>query len=219
VIKGLLKDTLVVIMAHGRASDTFNRHLPLWRAHGARLVVFSPTDDPLMAGDEKLVFGHREHHGHHAIDRFRYLLQFLAARKEEWFMIYEYDSFCLRAEFPQVLYETDALWGNLFTDDGVQFKGDRFLHPPIFMSSGVVKALIEADGKWPEEQEDGFWDRWIGRLAQLDGIPCRGYGSLGVSFNTCEDAIIPNFVRAISMGAIMLHGIKSTAALKAVTGQ
>lgn len=206
-------DTKTVIMAHAEpaAEDAFNRHLPFWRRHSSDISVMCPLDSQVKTGLPIMPIGTRGHNGPEANRRFKKLLEILTMMDYDRYVIFEYDSLCLSPDLPQRVSEP-GLWCNLFDEDQPTargFKGSHFTHPPLVMDKGTLRDIVRRGEQVSDEAERGFWDRWLGLVCELGSIPMRGYGRLGFSKNTITESELPEAVKAVHGGAVMVHGVKS----------
>lgn len=201
-----------VIMGHGEAWPVIHRHLPVWERLELPLLLYFPAGDSVQTGHPTFTFGHREHHGAHAIERFRTLLLHLEGTAHDSFLIQEYDSFSL--ELPQITPGT--VHGNLFRDDSPKWLGGQFLHPPLAFDRAALESLVAASGLIPDHAERGFWDRWIGLVCKSGNIPTAGWNERGFAHNTIEPQFIPSAVEARKNGATHFHGVKSEQCLAAI---
>lgn len=207
--------TLITIMAHAEAQDTFNRHLPYWHNHGCDILVMCPQDSVVKTLHTVVAIGTKSHHGSGANRRFRNLIRLLSKTEYDRFVIFEYDALCFGSQIPE--FDNDSLWSNLFTDESNSFEGHHFLHPPLMASKAVITAFSEALEALPDNAERNFWDRAAGLACERSNIPMRGYGARGFSKNTIEPHDIPAAVAARKAGASLFHGIKSLEVLRLLT--
>lgn len=214
-------DTLIVCMAHGKASDTVWRHMKEWIKHDCEILYFCPTDDPIKGLSPQFLRGTASHHGDGAIRRFRLLLDFLSRMNYEQFFITEYDSMFLGKELPKVF--AGHIQATYFSEPHPEvWGGSCFLHPPLLIhNSAMVSfsvAAKELAGSGIEAKAQGFWDRLLGIYCGVLGIPIikNKWGVDSWSKNTIEDADIPEVVAAIENGAEWIHGIKTQKVYDAV---
>lgn len=210
--------TLIVVMAHGGAQATFNRHLRYWQAHANPILTFCPSDDLVVGhGTEVVSFGRAGHHDVSSIERFKYLLKLLSLRREDYFVIMEYDSLCLSSGIPPELFSVDCIFSNLFHDiPGNPFSATHFLHPPLVFSKKTLSKIVSECERRKEFDGLGYWDRYLGQICESGNIEMRGYGKLGFSVNTIEPSILPAAIEAVAGGAVMIHGIKTEPVLSSI---
>jgi hypothetical protein len=207
--------TLLTVMAHAEAQDTFDRHRMYWERHGFQVVVMCPIDSVVRTNHPLITIGRKSHHDAEANRRFKALLADLSKTSYDRFVIHEYDSLCFQDMHPQ--FNPDGVWSNLFTDDDPKWQGHHFLHPPLVMSREILTRVVETSRSVPDGVEHGFWDRMLGFICERGSIPMHGYGERGFSKNTILPSDIPAAVAARKAGAIMFHGVKSIEVLKALT--
>jgi len=207
---------LQVVMAHKQAQATFDRHARFWAHHDCDTLVFCPKGDEVVSPWPTISMGSRQHHGPMANKRFKWLIHFLAKLDYQWFLVQEYDSFCVSPVVPivsdQRIRQAMVVAGNVFTDNRPDrgFVGQTFIHPPLVISKS---ALIEVDkvmDKVPEWAEEGFWDRLLGFvIEQADIMPVDMlHLNLGFAKNTITQKDHPELVKAICGGVRFIHGVK-----------
>lgn len=206
---------LVVIMAHGKAQDTFNRHLPYWERWVRDVLVFSPANDVVRTNHAQLTFGTACHHGPESIRRFRHLLTCLSKSNFSEFVIHEYDSLSFDQDFPENLNGT--LYSNEFSNSDRTFEGSRFFHPPLMFSRETLQTILAVGSGVPDTAEKGFWDRWLGLVADKAGIPTQCLN--GFSRNTIEPTDLQSAIEARRAGAVHFHGIKNPIVLRTLAAQ
>lgn len=214
-------NVMTVVMAHPDAAETYARNRHLWEHHRTPVLTYT-TADPhhIRFPREVLAFGHAEHHGPASLDRFRYLMRSLSNIAEErgieYFLINEYDSFCLSPVLPPMLF-ADCIWGNLHHEQpGTRFISTTFLIPPLFASARIIKRIADGCDKHRDVECEGFWDRWLGYVCEQEEIPMMPFGPMGFAVNTIGDAELPSAIEAVKLGASMIHGVKSENVLLAL---
>lgn len=207
--------TCTVVMAHGKAQGTFDRHLPYWQRNGSFWFVACPADDMVRTTYPVLGIGRTSHHNAAANQRFRELFHILARMDFDQFWIHEYDSLCVDVEPPTL--DPHKLWGNLWRNtEPKRFTGKQFFHQPLFMSREILQRLSLRMERIPDSAEEGFQDRFLGLAVDLAGVPFAGYEKLGFSRNTIEPEHLRDAVAARKAGATLFHGIKSAMVLDAI---
>lgn len=213
-----MNNTLVVIMAHQGGQETFNRHLPYWETHQCDILVYSPSNAPILTTHQQLLWGHATHHSDHANERFVFLLKVLTKMHYDGFIIFEYDAICLDPQFLPTQAMLCSYGANIFHDNRPErgFKGTTFTHPPLWFTRNGLLSIVEHN--LPYTEELGFWDRWLGYC--LERIGAKPYDWLsegkGYAKNTIEPADYDNMACAIRHGAVMLHGVKSAECLAVI---
>lgn len=207
---------LIVIMAHGKAQDTFRRHLPHWVESGDDLLVFSPRSDPVDTPIPQLVTGFASHHGPGSIARFRTMLSWLSKTVFDEFIVHEYDSITFGG---RATITPGVLRSNEFANSDPSFSGTRFFHPPLAFDQMTLHLLLQASQTVGDSAEKSYWDRWLGLVADQGSVRSRSWGHLGFSRNTIERKDFYEAVRAKKEGAIHFHGIKDATVLYALASQ
>ena len=206
--------TILTVWAHREVQATVNRHLPYWPARQGDLIFLCPVDSVIETTYPVLAMERSMHHGTEINRKFRRMLEFWLTMDYERFVFMEYDALCLSPEFPEL--DPGKLYGNLFKSDQREFKGHFFLHPPITVCRPVLEKLV-AFAKTVPDETDAYWDRYLGYVCEFGKIPFDGYWGLGYAQNTIQPEHIPAAVEARRNGAVMYHGVKSGAVLKAIT--
>lgn len=215
-------------MSHKGAQETFDRHLPLFAAHGCDIIVYSPCDAPCETrGHLGVLYGTASHHDAMANRRFKRLLSFLANTNYDRHFICEYDAFCIKpnipiffewGDFQEKDFTRPYLAANVFRDNSPdrKFVGTTFCHPPLLFSRQGLATILPHLNALADDCEFGFWDRYLGLACENAGIEPMDFMKHGLGFarNTiefgrdCTDA-----TDAAANGAIFFHGCKSVEAL------
>jgi len=90
-----------------------------------------------------------------------------------------------------------------------RFKAPAYCQPPIIFSRDGLHWLDQHADELNPGDEEGFFDRWLGRLIWMDLLPIWNLGHKAFSRNTIEDADVPALVDAVEHGAIFIHGVKT----------
>lgn len=220
-------NTLLVIMAHREAQETFDRHLPLWEAHKCPLLVYCPTDSQIHypRGCTAVCYGNASHHDAMANRRFKNLISFIANMGFDAYWIFEYDAICLSAGLPHFFFrgtghsndfESPIIGANYFYDDRPDrgFIGTLFTHPPLYLNKAGVRALDAQLKRLQDDCEQGFWDRMVGLAIQNDmGIAVVDFLKRGLGYAENTIQYPQQAIRAVENGAIFIHGIKNSPGL------
>jgi hypothetical protein len=213
--------TLITIMAHSAAQDTFERHYPIWREHkreGAELLFIFPEGNAIRGlGEAYLELGRPEHDGKQAILRFRSVVNHLAGLIEiQRHVFMEYDSFIM-GSLPKL---DGDFAGNIFTDDAPEWIGKSFIHPPFMCDGNAMSKIAAQFATFPMDIEKGMWDRALGLATEKAGLTRKSWITNGYGFsrNTVEKAEYETMHAAIVQGAHALHGIKTEECFKVVMG-
>jgi len=215
----MVENTIHIVMAHGAAKATFDRHMPIWESNGFPINVVCPKDDPITSNHPVIPVGTRQHHGSAAIDRFVKIIQIGIDSKYPFILFDEYDSFCL--EIPFTFYTEKGIHGFDWRDQNPNsgFNGTHFLHPPLFMdtetAAKIVKSSIELKSMGNEQ---GFWDRWIGMICEKGDIPIHSTEKIHYTRNTIEPAHMAELYEAVKHGAKLFHGVKTKVVHDMITG-
>lgn len=198
-------DLQVTVMAHGAAQETFNRHLPLWLAHKAKVVVVCPENDPIESIPlERMKFGDAERAGPQAHARLRHMHEYLCTSGVQYHLICEYDSFLLT---DPVL--SPGLWGIVqMNKQSPDFLAHRYPNPPWLIDNVSLAAMWDVAERYPLLYEGGEADRYWAALAELAGVPILSYRPGGFTKGTITVEDYPALQAAIKAGARAFHGIK-----------
>lgn len=208
--------TLIVVLAHKAEESTFKRHLPLWQKHG--LPIWIVTDETLDTDLPQFVFGPCDHQGTRQVVRFEKMIDLLLKPDRfDRFVLFEYDSFCVRPLSPLLEHWANPSMGLLpgaFVGNvGINYESGRFSSPvyfgfPWFMDKQVVLTLrrfLPLDVNF----EGGFLDRMMGALIQKAEIPALPTNRLCYCPNTITKEMWPEVLQRIEKDRICLfHGVK-----------
>ncbi len=222
-------NTMIVLMCHGKARATFERHYSEWHKHNCPILLFTPSNDPMpypfssyYPDKPRLTFGVASHHDKSAIMRFAFLLNFLSDIDFGQFAIFEYDSFILSERLPDV--GTSGLIGTKFDEPDCNTWGSHlFIHPPFIIGKSALRAIVKEAKELNSEiasRAQGFWDRYLGILVERAGRniafqPLK-WGVDSWSNNTIEEQHIPEVALAVKNGVNWIHGCKSAKAYQAI---
>lgn len=204
-------NVLTVVMAHGGAQEIFDRHLPLWEAHGWPIEVVCPEDDRVKTNHRMSAFGKSEHHGREQrfriLEAMKWVLQ-LGYDCSVWF---DYDSFCIHPNAVKIrhIYDIQANVGENL--EPWRFLAHWYPGAPMVLTHSTLCQLVFAALQSPLVFEEGFADRLIGAWAQIGGIGVGTFDPPGFWKTDINEAEWPNLDRALAAGAIWIHGVKSEA--------
>lgn len=206
--------TLICVMAHKEAQETFDRHFNLWRSLDADMLVACPDNSKVTVPEKSKVMlldiGRAQHIGMQSIIRIRTILEHLDGQKNyDRFVFFEYDSFCLgplpdpRAMIMCPLFRDNA------PDRG--FTGTMFCHPPIMFTAAGLTKLVWEIKQMPMQWEQSVWDRWIGLAIERAGLFPIDMLASGEAYasNTIHPEQFPGLAKAVQGGAVFIHGCKT----------
>lgn len=206
--------TLVVILAHGKVQQTFDRHLPFWQAHKSDIVAISPRDDPIEYHGPSYVCGNSSHSGESANYRIQMAMDLIRERQKYMHgIIYEYDSFCLDV---QSIRWCSGFFGNVQKNNEQRFVSPFYPNPPWIIDVESLSKMKTVGEKYPSIFEDGFHDRYLAALAHIAGVPIFNHVPIGFTQIALDWAGRWGLIQAIGWGGTMIHGIKTEQQLKAV---
>jgi hypothetical protein len=220
---GTTMSILTVVLAHREAQETFDRHLPYWKAWTDKILVVTPEDSQIQTSEMQISHGKACHVGEEAVKRMRWMFRWLEGTDFNEFLVHEYDSIAFDRPpiFNDQEYESAyAIQGNWFhTEDKKDWASRSFAHPPLAFRKSGLHALVAAIGQIPDHAERGAWDRWIGLATERHGIGQYNYcgnGSSWYSANTIHEDKYPELARAVRNGARFFHGVKAESCLKVI---
>jgi hypothetical protein len=218
--------TLITVMAHREAQDTFNRHFPFWWNLGHDMLVACPERQgvalPEMRGGtgKRLLttfnVGKAEHHGVQSILRFRAILEQMSGAGYDRYAFFEYDALCLANDLPPMFAD---VVGNVFTDSNTEsgFVGGMFVHPPIMFTAPALEWLVKImETQMSLADEKSVWDRWIGLALKKSNLTVGDLiqNGRGYSMNTIPPEKHEELFLAIRNGAVLVHGVKTPECLE-----
>lgn len=196
---------LVVIIAHGKATPVFRRHLPLWESHGFPILVCTPQDDTVETEHEKVAYGPSEGAGECAHLRLSSLMLNLANRNNSHFVVFEYDSFFTERKIDFRRGFHGIMFANL---ESPKFMAPRYAGFPWIIDGGCLFQMIQAYGDFPNLKERGHNDRWLAALASISNVPMFDFDPPGFSRGKIKDEDFNDLKKAIDSGVKSFHGVK-----------
>lgn len=210
---------MAIVLAHGKAQATVERHLPEWRKNAATIVFFTPCDDRLDIQYPQYSIGISDAYSPSTNERTRAALTFAGFADVKYVLLIEYDSLVF-GEIPPWAYPEPyeitcprfkvepGGWYKGGEDGG--FKGSQFLHFPILMSVEACRQICAAMNFLPLASEGGLTDRYVGLAAEIANVKVKDLWKSGLVYthNRITKEMIPEAVEAIERGARWSHGIK-----------
>ena len=191
-----------IVLAHGKAAPTVERHLANWRSLFPELIIVSPKDDPFSASDSMI--GASERHGRSALDRFRFAMECGAARAGIT-AILEYDTlFFLR--FSNV--QTNMVACSVLRDDLNPIPGlvMPYGHSPWVSTGETWRRVLAGLG---DDEQMGFPDRWLALACRNAGVPLMGFIDGFSDDAPWTPAVRAQAALAVQSGAPVVHGCKT----------
>lgn len=215
-----VKDTLAVVLAHGKAADIVARHLPFWQEQAREVVFFTPTDDVLPGTYWQYGIGKSKAYSADTNQRCRSALRFASFVQAKYTLLFEYDSIILGDIPNKYLPPAGGVSAPVFHDHtpGKKFLGDTYLHfPQMYTRTGLQK-VVQAMDALPADAEGGFTDRYVGLAVARSGVPVLDLNLTGFVYtqNEIDEPKLPAAVEAYRKGARWSHGIKTEKVLKAL---
>lgn len=211
---------LTIVMAHGAAIQTVERHLPIWSCFSNNIVFVCPEDDALspMLGHSVYRVGKKCHHCEHSNSRVKACF----AIGKNWpglIILHEYDSIALDLN-PAMLPDRKGLSSYKVKNRHTY----KYLSPyypwfPQYWYGEGMKSALAAMLKAPVDCEHGMSDRYIGYAINQAGIPFKDLGAMNFCFgrNTISyERDLSFYVDAIKKGASQFHGVKDGKVLHSI---
>lgn len=209
--------TLINILAHKEAQQTFERHFQFWEKVADKpsdILVWCPSNSKVECpGIQILCVAAAQHAGSEAILRIRTILEHGRDSGYDRVAFFEYDSICLGDKLPEF---SEDIGANIFLDtESDKFNGGMFTHPPVVVKREGLARLCEAFKSMSLADEGGFWDRWLGLAIKRAALSHRNFLSgEGFSRNTIHGDGWQAMREFIIDGATMIHGIKDKETLE-----
>jgi len=210
---------LCVVLAHGGALETVLRHLPYWKRLHDRVIIASPSDDPINLTDEWcFVNGLSGRYDAKTNIRTRELMLFASQMNTMTITFCEYDAILWRWPKEATIMGPNAIMASKFISDDRKFIGKFYLHSPIIFSNKSATETVEAMFRLPDDAERGFGDRYFGLACERARVDLIDGHKLGLSYsqNHIQQVHMPDAVDAIKAGACFTHGIKDASTLAAL---
>lgn len=197
---------LVTIIGHGKAQAVFQRHMLFWKRHELPMLVCCPKDDPIEIGLERFLVSTSEGAGSLAHLRLHQLLLHLSQSEHSHHVIFEYDSFSLKAK----LDFDNGFFANVQDNaERERFIAHRYANFPWVIDAVSLKKMLEIALQYPAMTEHGHNDRWVSALAFLANVPLMHFRPKGASTDVWNDGNFKQLAEAVKAGATMIHGVKS----------
>jgi len=190
-----------IVLAHGKAAPTVERHMANWRALFPEIIIVSPKDDPFSESDSMI--GTSERHGRSALDRFRFAMECGAARSGVT-AILEYDTLFFRR------FSTAQM--NMVACSAL--RQDRNPIPGLFMPYGHSPWVATGE-TWRRvlagagDEQMGFPDRWLALACHNAGVALMGFINGFSDDAPWTPAARAQAALAVQSGAPAVHGCKT----------
>lgn len=194
-----------IILAHGKAWGTCDRHSVSWRSAFNWFDYVSPIDDVI---DPSKAVGESCRNGQGAIDRIRFAVEL--ASDEEMCCVMEYDTvFALKTPLPDTGWPEGLLCSCIFDNYQEEFGAAIYGHSPWITSGDNWRKILEHG----DDPQGGWPDRWLAIAAQKAGIPLLGM-TAGYSY---DGEWTPEIIaEATKVRRAVYHGVKTPIAFEAV---
>ncbi len=220
--------TLVAVQCWSGDQARVEQHIGMWLHHGLRVLLISPTNEPLTYNHDQVICDQRglnDYNGEVSVERYKAQLDALLDYDEDWYLLLESDSFCLSPRLPDVLFDSpDAVWANTvdlryfvdMNDDPDPEVTYQMFNPamqsPWFFSRSALERMLEvADTAWDAcPPYARFIDWWFPTATRMADLDLRSFGMLGVSHPFQGPPGISLVAEYVRMGAVMIHSVKYT---------
>lgn len=190
-----------IILAHGKALDTFNRHYEGWKKAFSAIIIVCPWDDPIPGG---CTIGDSAHNGRGNLERMLFVVA-LASRFPRAAIV-EYDTVFCDCRFDIDFPHPDTLVCSVqFKSDDPQFMAPSYGHSP-WIATGETWWKLMQNGGAPE---GCFPDRWLYAAAHSAGIITLGIAN---AFSDDREWTPLTRIKAAgwrAKGGNVFHGIKT----------
>jgi hypothetical protein len=219
-------DTRIAICCYAGDQHQVIKALGVYLHHKCPVVVLSPEDSKAeirYPGIENRFAGKRAYIGQDSLERQRLHLELLLTFPENWFLVHDADSVCLKPELPTYLYQDPVtLWSNL-VHDGIPEHQPAYppgfphiaFQPPYFLSRRTIEVLLTGTAGLQANPTMPFIDHYMVQLALQSKCPYRSFkdgASCPIGFEwPNEFKLVSDGVR--HHGLIFLHSIKKAETL------
>lgn len=219
------QDTVCIVLAHGAARDTVDRHLPLWEAVAEQVAFVTPCDAQLSAGFREYSVGVNAKYGPENNRRVQFALALGLRTQHPYIMLTEYDAVLWSAPPADALPAFGQSAGPLFTGpqrkfwhwEGKDFAGRSYMHFPQIHTRASARAILAAMDKLPMDAEHGLADRYMGLAIERAGVKVNNWLP---RYAYTKDTLTLDDVApcrdAIAAGAFASHGLKSADVLNGI---
>jgi hypothetical protein len=227
-------DTLVVVQCWSGDVDRVKRALDQYTHHGFPILLLSPTDAPARIDHPMITCesaGPNDYNGQQSIERYKAQLALLLEYPVTHFLLNESDSFCIEPNIPGYLYSNDDfVWGN-YTDvlyymelngepnpEAAYVKHNPAIQAPWFFSRTALEKMVAVFDDVVDALPSyaRYIDWWFHTAPHLAGLDHRSYASQGISYPITNTSEADHVYQAILRGAVMIHSVKDSYALKNV---
>lgn len=196
---------LLTVFTWAGDDERIERHWPYWEKSGCDIQLVYPVDAPCKRPG--LATGKSCHHGADLIMRILSGFEYALTAYRETYYFIEADSIVL-GEVPETL--TDGLHGYYLPNDNEQrFHAPTYPHYAHGMDRDTLEEILDDSIGCDPSEEEGYPDRFLGRICHENYIPMNNRVDLMYSRNLLDQ---PKYVAgardAIKHGALFIHGIK-----------
>lgn len=215
------EDTLVVVRAHRESQARVRESFRSWTHHGCPVVVMSPIDSPVTLIEEGLSclqIGQAAYFGHLMLERLRLELQWMSQQPHKYFLVHEWDSFCLSPQIPEICYSENqqgTIWFNEVRDPRPHESPypKIALHAPWFFSKDVIVRMLAVADKIPMHPITPFSDWYSLAMACEAGVEARPWAIIEIGGQRNAETV-DGHERARHRGWCMIHPVKEQSVLE-----
>ena len=212
---------LLALACYYAVEPAVTRHLPFWNASGCRVACYfsDMIPDAVSAQGDTALVGPAGHSGTHANVRIRSVFNRALAdalyHGAPYVIIGEYDTVTFRP--PPGCPPDGELHAPCHQNtEPHRFKSALYPHPVWRLNIPTLKRFCDVANTSRVDTEDGFLDRWIGRVCEDAGIALVN-DPLTYSRNTIDTAEYAEQARAcLRAGGWAVHGVKTKEQLASV---
>lgn len=200
-----------IVIAHGGAQATVDRHLPHWMTTFSDVTFICPKDDKLSFNSSihsTTGIGESCRNGAGAIERMRYAARL--AKSELMSCVMEYDTVFKFGRMPDFGWTPLKLvCSSIFDNYDPAFAATIYGHSPWIASGTSWRSIVS----YGDDDQGGWPDRWLALAAKKAGIRL-----LGMDAGYSYDAEWTNEIieEATQRPRVVFHGVKTEIAFNAV---
>ena len=216
----ILMNKLCIVLAHGGARETVLRHLPFWAKVSDRVIVCSPSDDPLTLGNDWcFVNGKSSRYDAETNLRTRQALALAVEIGATHTIWCEYDALLWRFPEEAMKMDSNSVMGSVFQSNDRKFHGKFYLHSPIIFGRQALSRTTVEMFKLPPGAEHGFGDRYFGYAIELAKVNVLDGHKLNLSYSqnhieANNRKFMVDAIAAMKRGIAFTHGIKDANVLR-----
>jgi len=151
------ENTLVVVHCYAGDKPNVKAFMPVYKHHGAPVLILSPTDAPVrIRGMDCKQGGQRGYYGQVSLDRQRRHLEMLLEYPQDYFLLNDADSMCISPTIPRYLYD-EAAQGYVFSNEVTEWRPHKSpypkiaMQPPYFLTRVAIEVMLMTCDRYASE--------------------------------------------------------------------